>query len=207
MAHITIPDYCPKCGSRVGPYMGEVNGCPLCPIVRFPYDHLVRVGRYESPLKEMILNFKYHYDQRLDKTLGSLLADAIQGQSWHHEIDALVPVPTAWFWRLKYRCFPVGLLANRAGKMLSLPAFDLLKVKGKKQRQMELPHSQRSANVRGVFRLAKYAKVSGKSLCIIDDVTTTGATLQEVANTLKTAGAKSVYAAVLAKTDPPLTNK
>ncbi|UCD28330.1 MAG: ComF family protein [Planctomycetota bacterium] len=202
MIDITKSEYCPLCGTPVGPHLLNIRGCPSCPNIKIQYEAMVRTGLYASPLKEMILNYKYHHMQRLDQPLGSILASAIQGQSWCRELDALIPVPVTWFDRLKYRYFPVGLLASCVGKKLSIPALPLLKVRGKKQRQMELPESKRPANVRSVFHLAKHANVKGKTLCIIDDVATTCSTLREVARTLKKGGAGHVYAAVLAKTDP-----
>ncbi|MHC4676837.1 MAG: phosphoribosyltransferase family protein [Planctomycetota bacterium] len=202
MIDITQANYCPLCGASVGPHLQEISGCPNCPKINIPYEAMVRVGFYYSPLKEMILKYKYHRQQRLDRSLASMLASVIQGQHWCNNIDALVPVPTTWTARFKYRHYPVGLLAHGVGKELTLPVLALLKVQGKKQQQMELPQSKRPANVRGVFHLARHANVKNKTLCIIDDVATTCSTIREVARILKNAGAKQIYAAVIAKTDP-----
>jgi len=195
-------DYCPRCGSSAAPHLASAEGCPDCRAHRNPLDGLARVGPYQGIIRDLVLAFKYHRRQRLDRPLAALLAAAIQGQPWADELEALVPVPTNWRGRLRYRFHPVGLIARMAGQHLALPALLVVEVRGKKRRQMELPASSRPANVHGVFRTCPRAQIQGTTLCIVDDVATTGATLREVAHALREAGAARVYAAVLAKTAP-----
>jgi predicted amidophosphoribosyltransferase len=60
--------------------------------------------------------------------------------------------------------------------------------------------AQRAAAVKGAFRVPRRLDLSGRSVCLVDDVTTTGATLAEAKRALRVAGARRIYAAVLAKT-------
>ena len=128
-----------------------------------------------------------------------MLAAVVAGQPWCDDLDALVPVPASLPERLHYRFCPVGLLAKTVAGELRLPVLPIVSVRGKKCRQVELPASARVQNVRGVFRLDRHAHVGGTRLCVLDDVATSNATLNEMATVLKRAGAARVDAAVLAK--------
>lgn len=199
----TIGDqYCPRCGLEIGPYLRDPAGCARCREEPSPIDGFARVGTYTGLLGQVIRKYKFERQQRLDVVLGSLLANCITRQPWAEELDGLVPVPATWSSRLHYRCAPVKLLAAAAGRELGLPVLPLLYARGKKERQVQLPLSERPHNVRGVFRLCPSARPDGRTLGIVDDVSTTGATLREVGRVLKKAGAACVYAAVVAKANP-----
>src|SRR5690606_21896524 len=105
-----------------------------------------------------------------------------------------------WPGRLRYGFHPAGLIAQAAGKRLGLPVLPLVRAHGKRRRQTGLPQSDRAANVRGAFHVARGARVAGATLCVVDDVSTSGATLRAIARVLKRAGAARVYGAVAAKT-------
>ncbi len=198
----TGSDYCPRCGLPVGPHLVDPAGCRACRDDYNPLDGIARVGSYNSLVGEMVRRYKYRHRQQLDRPLSSLLAAAIQGQPWAGDVEALVPVPTTWRSRLQYRFRPVDLIAAGVARELSVPLAPLLYVRGKKRKQVDLPQSERAANVRGVFRISRCARVDKATLCVIDDVLTSGATLRETARVLKRAGAARVYGAALAKTDP-----
>jgi ComF family protein len=200
-------DYCPRCGIDAEPYLVRKEGCSHCRSTASPLNHIVRVAPYDSPIGELVRRLKYGRDQRLDQPLGKLLADSIALAPWLGEVDALVPVPITFSSRLRYGYRPVDQIADQVGRQIGLPALPVLRVKGKKRNQVGLSPSQRIANVRGVFHLRRRANVESKTLCIIDDVATTGATIREVGRTLKKAGAKEVYGAILTRaghrpTDP-----
>lgn len=201
LLQITVPDYCPRCGGSVGPHLISPSGCRACRGQATPLAGVVRAGRYDGFLREMIRRYKYGGQQRLDKTLGRMLAEAIQGRPWADELDGLVPVPAPWRSRMDYGFSPVDLVAREVGRRLGVPVLTLMHVEGKKKRQVELAASQRTANVRGVFRLRRQARPNGAILCVIDDVATTGATIREMGRVLKRAGAKRVYAATVARQD------
>ncbi len=195
----TSTPYCPRCGAAAEPYLLDSAGCRRCRRQSSPLDGLARVGPYPTLIGEMVRRYKYQRQQRLDRPLGLLLAHAIAGRSWAGSIDALVPIPASLRERLSYRFSPVALLASTVGKQLSLPVLPLIVVRGKRRQQVGLPASERAANVRGIFHVARHARVRGARLCLVDDVATSNATLIAAARALKRAGAAEVYAAVLAK--------
>jgi len=195
----TASSRCPRCAGRAEPYQIKPEGCPSCRGQATPLDGVACVGSYKGILGQLVRFYKYNRRQELDRPLGRLLAAVVTGAPWCGQIDALVPVPASLFERLRYRFWPVGLLAREVGRQLDLDRVPVLSVRGKKVRQVDLALSDRAANVRGVFRLRPGARVSGTRLCLIDDVMTSGATLREAARGLKKAGAVAVYAAVLVR--------
>lgn len=193
-------DYCPRCGATAEPYTVGPTGCPLCREEPTPVAAVARAGSYGGAVGALVKRFKFGGQQRLDDTLAELLTGALPRQVPIDEIDALVPVPADWgaWWR--YRFHPAGALARCVGRRLGLPVRPIVRVARWKLRQTRLPASRRAANVRGVFRMARGVRPAGATLCVIDDVSTTGATLREMARVLKTAGAVRVFACVVAKT-------
>jgi predicted amidophosphoribosyltransferase len=162
---------------------------------------VARVGEYDGFLRDVIWRYKFRRREKLDRPLGFLLAAAIERQPWVADIDAIVPVPTSWRSRFAYSFSPPTSLARQVGRRLNFPLLPLLRERGKKHRQVGIPLAQRIANVRGKYSVQRGARVAGSQLCIIDDVSTSGSTLDEIALVLKKAGATCVYAAVLAKTN------
>lgn len=199
---LTAPGYCPICGHYVGPYMADATGCARCSEIKSPLDGVVCVGAYSGILAEVICKYKYGRQQRLDGVLAEMLTDAIRGRPWGERLDALVPVPASWPERWGYGFYPVALLAGIVGRRLARPVLPVIGIRGKRFRQVELAESERPKNVRGVFHLRTGACVTGRRLCVIDDVHTSGSTLREMARVLKQAGAAEVYAATVAKTRP-----
>lgn len=198
----TAGEYCPRCGLPVGPYMANANGCNACRDKRWALEGVARVGPYRSVIGRLVRRFKFDRQQRLDAILGEMLSAAIGRWEWVDELDAIVPVPITWRSRLHYSGSPVALLAAQAGQRLGVPVVPALRLGRKKRRQTGLPLAERAANVRGIFTPARIDKVEGKTLCIIDDVSTSGSTLHEAARAMKRAGAAAVYGAVVARTEP-----
>jgi ComF family protein len=181
---------------------GAADGCPRCAEHRLAFDGFCRIGEYDGLLQQLICKFKFGRCQQLDRPLGQFLAVALESQPWACELEAIMPVPLSWRSRLAYRFSPPRALAEQVGRELRLPVLPLLYEKGKRRRQVGLTPAERRRNVHGVFRLSPGARPAGGIFCLVDDVSTTGSTLQEVARVLKRAGATRVYAAVLAKTNP-----
>jgi len=195
----TSPPYCPRCGVTAEPYLINETGCRQCRRDSQKIDGLTRAGTYDSLVGDLVKRYKFGRRQRMDRLLGSMLADAIAGQAWFARLDGLVPVPASLSERLNYRFFPVGLLAKAAGRKLDLPVLPIVRIRGKKRRQVGLPASARAKNIKGVFSINPRARLEGARLCVIDDVATSNATVNEMAAVLKQAGAAKVHAAVVAK--------
>ena len=193
--------YCDQCGYGVGPYHLAGQACPECRLHRFRYRGLVRVGPHAGVLRRMQLAHKYRKRSDLAVYFGQLLGSAVLGKLDASSLDAIVPIPTTWWRGMRFGPPTVTAVARQVSKRTSIPLADVLRVKEKRRRQQGLSATQRWRNVRGKFGLKAGSGVEGATLCLVDDVATTGATLSEAAKVLMRNGAGGVYAAVVTKTD------
>ena len=164
---------------------------------------VARVGEYRGTLRDLILRLKFRGQCQLDKWLGGLMADVAAGAADLREIDAVVPVPLSWRRRLGRGYNQSELLAYAMCGALRGKGFkvgvnrDLVRVRHTTA-QTHLPTSKRIVNPRGAFAVRSQAGLEGRHVCLVDDVTTTGATLKAAALALRQAGAGRVSAVVLA---------
>ncbi len=193
--------YCPMCGRNVGPYEVVDGRCGRCSLERFAHDGLVRVAAYEGLMRSLIRQYKFAGQQRLDRALGGFLASRIESAPWRSDLDALVPVPSHWTVRRRRGFFSTGALAQEAGRVLGLKSMHVLVRPRRGRSQIGLSATDRQANVRGVFAMRRRTCVEGLTVCVVDDVIVTGATVRENVRVLKNAGAKAVYVAILARVD------
>lgn len=195
--------YCQTCGEDRGPHLlidGRCTDCRLAkPKLRF--GRFVRVGRYSGTLRRLILRFKHSFV--LDRLLGGYLGAAILGRLDPESVDDWVPVPAHWARRLRVGFQPTALLARAAVKAWHgkvVPALRTTRYIPPFHLNPSMAPPQRAEAVHGAFQVVDPARIAGRRVCVIDDVTTTGATLTEAKRALRQAGAASVWAAVLAKT-------
>ena len=192
-------DYCRRCGRDVSPY-GIVQGkCGHCQDIQLGYDGVIRVGTYESTLRSMILSLKFSEKTEWAAPLAAMLRDAVTADHLCEKIDMLVPVPLHWRRRIKRGFNQSQLLAKRI-KLPQIPvSTDLVRIRHTKQ-QWDLNPAQRRKNVKGAFNMTNPDVVRGKTILLVDDVATTGSTLNECSRVLKKAGCDEVFCLVLART-------
>ncbi len=199
---------CPDCISsfpRVKAPICRICGCPtrgtqICvqcyktPLriqgVRAPY-------YFEGVLREAIHRFKYRHARHLAEPLARILADYLSAEPI--EADVIVPVPLHET-RAKERGYNQSeLLAIELGKILNVPvSSEELKRERPTKAQMSLPAAERVANVRGAFSY-KGGEFFGNRILLIDDVCTTGATLEACSLALQRGGAKLVWGLCVAR--------
>lgn len=196
LVSVCTPDYCRRCGRDVSPYGVYAHTCPNCHSEEIHFDAIARAGIYDDALRNIILAFK-HGKTELDLVLAGLINSALQTSSFCGDIDLFVPVPLHWRRRLSRGYNQSHILA----KKLTHPAkisTDLVRVRFTKFQPDMLTAAGRAKNVAGAFAVRYKHPFAGRRICLVDDVKTTGATLNECANTLKQAGASKVFALVLA---------
>lgn len=194
----TRVEYCPRCARSVAPYTVHEGRCPRCRTRRVITAGRVRLGEYGGALAEAIRMFKYRGHWELDRFLAGLLADVIGAAPWFSQVEAIVAVPTCWQHRLGRRVHATTLMAPLVARACDRPLVPLLRrIKGGPH-QVGVSDDERARNVLGKFRVARGVTFDGARVCVIDDVLTSGATMDECAKVLRREGAAKVYGAVLA---------
>jgi competence protein ComFC len=196
LASVCTPDYCHCCGRDVSKYGVYDDACPNCRSEEIHFDAIARAGIYDDALRNVILAFKYGKTE-LDLVLAGLINSALQVSGFSGDIDLIVPVPLHWRRRLTRGYNQSHILA----KKLIHPAkinTDLVRIRYTKPQPGMLTPAARAKNVAGAFAVRYKHPFAGRRICLVDDVKTTGATLNECANTLKQAGASKIFALVLA---------
>lgn len=181
---------CPQCALPTT--QGELcGGCLAHPPA---YDSVTAAYAYGWPLSTVIQQFKYAGNLALTRLLAEAMLDAAPP-----EVDLLIPMPLAPA-RLRERGFNQALeLARVASRLSKTPvaAAACRRVRDSAPQAM-LPWHERAKNIRGAFVYA--ADLSGLRVAVVDDVLTTGATLNEIARTLRKAGAAEVHGWMVART-------
>ncbi len=194
---------CPRCGIPYPVGEGEDHLCGECLATPRPYAIARAVGRYEGTLLTAIHLFKYRGRIGVGKVLGRIMADFAGGQ-WDMQIfSTIMPVPLHRR-RLRERGFNQAvILAREVAKRFSLPLdFLTLRRQVATTPQVGLGREDRSANVRGAFRVHNPERVIGRRILLVDDVATTGSTLTECASALIHAEAEAVAVLTLARAVP-----
>ena len=193
----TGSDYCTRCG-RDANAAGKIEGsCPDCQGKEIHFDGIARAGIYDKSLRQMILAFK-NGKTELGSILGFLADSALQGSAFKNEIDFFVPVPLHWTRRLARGYNQAKIVAGKLNQPSARISIALVRIKKTKTQPTMASPAARAKNVSGAFAVRYGHKLTGKRICLIDDIKTTGATLNECARTLKQAGADKVFALVLA---------
>ena len=186
-------EVCPVCAAT----LGDEFCCSRDGAV-FSFAATTALGWYRGDLKQCLHEFKYKGKKRLSRPLGELLVRQIRSRSWKN-IAAVVPVPLHQE-RLQERGYNQSyLLASEISQQLSLPLQDIVRRTKNTPPQTKLSRWERLHNLKGAFQLQANILLRGETLLLVDDVFTTGTTLQEVAQLLLAGGAGEVYNAVLAR--------
>jgi ComF family protein len=161
------------------------------------FDQALSVGYFEGPLREAIHQFKYRPCRALGRPLALWMTKNICPVDG---IDRIIPVPLHTS-RLRQRGFNQALiLAHGISKTFTLPlSYDNLKRVRPTRPQVELSAEERIKNVAGAFALRNPDELKGLDVLLIDDVFTTGATMNECARVLKDAGVSRVTALTIAR--------
>jgi len=161
------------------------------------FDQAVSIGYFEGPLREAIHQFKYRPCRSLGVPLGRWMAENLGAV---RAVDLVIPVPLHSS-RLRQRGFNQALLlANQVADSFSLPlCYDNLVRLKRTKPQVELSPEERLQNVKNAFSMLVPDRMIGKSVLIVDDVYTTGATMNECSRILKEAGAVRVSALTIAR--------
>ncbi len=193
--------FCPICEKIITPD-GQV--CFACKKISALTGMLVATSYQESIISKAVHLFKYRFVQELHVQLSEIVSKAIQS----YELplpDLIIPIPLHAK-RLRWRGFNQStLLANDLARKLlpdsQLELRDDILIRNRyTSPQMAIKdHHARNLNIKGAFTVTDKSIIKDKKILLIDDITTTGFTIFECASVLKAAGAKEIYAVVIAR--------
>ncbi len=206
---------CRNCQKEILPV--EMQVCPQCNRINSGgrYCQHCRKGKIlkgiiaasyyeEGPIREIIHNFKYNSVTELKDILVKLLFDVYKKAALPIEIITYAPMHPLRQAKRGYN--QAEILAMTLAKKIKIPCEKLLIKAKKTKRQVELTGKKRRENLKGVFKVASPwlvglgpKSIKNKNILIVDDITTTGATLNECAYVLKNAGATGVWGLVVAR--------
>ena len=171
--------------------------CGPCRDTPPAFTQAVAAGRYEGTLADAIRRCKYHRQVDLIVVLAELLNSVVDSLP---PVDAVVPVPLH-VRRLRHRQFNQSLrIAAEVARRLNRPLWpDALRRNRWTVPQTTLDRAHRQTNVRRAFTVRQPREVVGRRLLLVDDVYTTGATVNECAKTLRAAKASDVYVVTVAR--------
>lgn len=184
------PPLCPNCGRPIK----KDKKCRRCKDQNL--DRIRAWAYYLPPVDQMVHEFKYREKRSLAKFLGRRVAPVLRSDPNYEDINLIVPIPLH---RKKERGRGFNqseLLAKEIGKELGLPVDNALIRVVNNPSQTGLTEKERRDNVQGIFRLNR--DLDDLKILLVDDVMTTGSTIDEGARVLKEGGARVVLGAVTA---------
>ncbi len=193
---------CPQCGLE-----SDGNICGSCLSSPPDFDRTLAVFLYSFPIDAMMVRYKYGNMLNLGNTFGQFLAEKTTLEALNHNhVDLIIPMPMHPA-RIRERGFNQ---AHEIAKVLTKNCKERLDFKSVARTkltppQASLPLKDRVKNIKGAFKINGdlAGNLKGRRIAIVDDVMTTGASLNELAKTLKKAGASHVECWVVARTLPP----
>ena len=184
---------CIYCGAQL-PTRGV---CTRCEQLQHAIHELRYVAAYQGVMRTAIHRLKYERDLGIALELADMLAQIMQATSW--QIDLIMPVPLSEKRKAQRGYNQAALLAYPLSLKLHIPENTKSLVRVHETRsQVNLNFKERQENVQGAFS-ADPAIVKDKTILLVDDVFTTGATINAAAAALREAGSKRVYALTVAK--------
>lgn len=191
--------FCGKCGK---PKKGEAEHCMECDGIQNYFEQALSVFEYTASVQRLIYRFKYSGEQYLSHVLGGFLANRLkEQQDWDY--NALVAVPLHRK-RQRERGFnQSALLASEVSMRMDVPVLRDVLVRTKETAvQAGLGRQERFANLRQAFVVNDKAVIEGKRVVLVDDIFTTGSTVNECSRILIEAGAEKVYVLTVATGRP-----
>jgi competence protein ComFC len=194
------PPFCDRCAL---PFAGAIDGpfvCGYCADLKFHFRRVVAACRAEGVVRDCIHRFKYNREMYYERHLVDWLLPVAQRAINWQEVDALIPVPLHPRKRRSREFNQAEALADAVGRTFKVPVKkrQLRRVK-ETVTQTALGAAERRQNLREAFLVRRAGEIDGQRLVLVDDVFTTGATLDNCAKVLREAGAKDVIALTVAR--------
>ncbi len=197
------PPYCFECGVPADlsyAYPHEEFVCGVCRQDPYQFDQARSLGFYDTVLRTTIHHFKYRKQMGVLPEVDLLLEKYFAQNPGFCQGFMVSPIPLH-FNKMKERGFDQAfLIARQVARVLKLPlAGGLLRRIKATSSQATLTRAERARNIKGAFEVSRPDLLAGKNILLVDDVFTTGATVNEAAKILKKEGAAKVYVFTLGR--------
>ncbi len=189
------------CGICGRPFAGELPANARCGECRQhppPYRRLLSAWSYQPPVDAALMALKFRRLEYLGGHIGRRLAGLLRPRL--DDCKVVVPVPLHWTRWLSRGYNQAAAIARPLAKDLGLPVVHALVRRRPTPAQSRLQRAARRKNLRDAFRARRSARVRGRHVLLVDDIVTTGATLEAAARCLGRAGAAAVTAVTAART-------
>jgi len=199
--HLAAAPGCDRCAV---PLAEAGAPCPWCDGKSlYPFEKIVKLGVYQDPLKHLIHQMKYHRRWALAEVLADRLFQEERVKGLLTETDCIMPVPLHPMRQISRGYNQAEILAKRFARRCRLKLVKpIVRLKHTQTQTAAHSRARRAENLKDAFGLIDPRSVRGRHVVIVDDVMTTGATLQSVGRALKPAKPASLCAIVLAVADP-----
>ena len=204
-------DACDACGRPVDGARGAeaearrrlpaAHRCDDCRRRPLPYERLLSAWSYRPPLDAVLAGLKFRRLEYLGAQLGRRVAELLRPEV--AGCDLVVPVPLHWRRYLRRGYNQAAAIARPMAAEIALPVAGVLRRRRATPAQSRLSRAERARNLRAAFSVKIGCSCAGAHVLLVDDVVTTGTTLQTAADCLRRAGAASVTALTVARTARP----
>jgi ComF family protein len=196
---------CPRCALLAGPWTNLTKGCSECRGRPLGFDAAIALGPYNGPIRDLCLRLKHHRDAWLARWLAEVLADA-RAAAFRAEVERdplalIVAVPLHWRRRLERGYNQADALADALARRLALRKARPIRRIKETAILAGAGRTERAARLRGAFWSRPRRHLEGRTVLLVDDILTTGATCGSAARALKKAGAARVVAVVIGRAE------
>lgn len=195
-----LAPFCEICSQ---PFDGAIEGkfsCSNCAQRHFHFEYAVACYRSSGVVREILHRFKYQREYYLRHEMGAWLMEGLDDpRIVSRKFDLIVPVPLHWIRERRRQFNQANVLAEMVSKRTGVPLLNCLKRIRRTPTQTRFDRAERMENLLNAFKMRKNMGVQGKQLVLIDDVFTTGSTVDECARVLKDAGAASIRVLTVAR--------
>jgi ComF family protein len=194
---------CDRCAMPVGPFSDRNGGCSECRGTSLGFDRAIALGPYQGPIRSLCLGLKHERNAWMARWLAELVVEGrsdelraeIEGGAW------VVPIPLHWRRRLTRGYNQAEALAIGMGRALSLPVRPVLRRVVATPKLALTGRTERAKLMKQAFRARAVSGLKGRTVLLVDDILTTGATSGSAARALKRAGASRVVIVVVARAE------
>jgi ComF family protein len=196
---------CLRCAMPVGPFSDRSGGCSECRGRPMGFDRAIALGPYQGPIRHLCLGLKHERNAWMARWLAELVVEG-RSEAIRAEVEAagdawVVPVPLHWRRRLARGYNQAEALAQGMARTLSLEVRRPLRRVVATPRMARIGRAERAKIMRDAFRARPVEALRGRTVLLVDDILTSGATCGAAARALKRAGASRVVVVVVARAE------